>query len=447
MKTNKLLNAFAYLCAAVVFVGCTISDKAVSVQAVEDLMETTTIYYVSGDVLNLDGKVDLADVSVAVDGTSAFTGEDGSFLLELSKTGTYDLSFEKSGFTTVAASITIASDASNRSVLSAGTVVMSPVAVAKTITAEDLPADATEYTLSDQLSEENTSSSIVIPVDYVKTLTGGEELTMTVASAAPVVELASDENTAVSAASAVSVPFVSVSVESTVDDFGVYSLAVTASNPFSSDYSFDTVTVEESTESALTKASTPTATFVKSSNSYNYSTSILKSSYDFVIAPLVATTLVSTTTTSGNTVNGSSEYVCYNEGNSSAKTGIELEVVTQIGWTYVDAIATVVKSAFPSISDVDCASLTTSIGDIIVSREGKNGVKTITTYSTINVSGDTNYYYRVNAEYCVKSYIFAINGTDVTVQIKNYYGSNTVAYAEQGDSHSGGGTHSGGSIN
>ncbi len=444
MKRETLLKMFAYMGAVAVFAGCSTGGKEVTVETVEDTFETELSYYAVGSVLNLDGGGSLEGVAVTVADVAEETDSEGDYMLTLGEKGkTYTLSFAKSGYSSETRDVTIASSATNHSFTTINSFKMSPVAVPQTVTAADVitNSDGEEViVVEDQLTE--TATSISIPASLVA---DGKEVTITVASYEPEIVAASTTVVA-ETETAVSVPIAAVSIASTVSDAGDDSFTVSAVNPLGTTYHFDDVQVSASSESA-TKASGSEVTFDANSASYVYLTSSLKSSYEFVISPKVSTYSLVSDQPDGNTVNGESSFVYNNEGSTSAVYGVSLEVKTQLGWEYVSgySVSEAVASALPSANSTDRSTIGSSIESVIVAREGKSGLTTYTTTSVIDVAGNTNYYYQVNAKTCERSYSVDIAtnaaGTEfktIVVKLKSYYGSTTSVTKELYDSHSGG---------
>lgn len=74
------------------------------------------IYYVSGKVTAGDAAVD--GVKVSITESEAITSDDGTFLLELTSKGDYMVTFEKEGYVTVSAAVSIPADLPKQSTIS-----------------------------------------------------------------------------------------------------------------------------------------------------------------------------------------------------------------------------------------------------------------------------------------------------------------------------------------
>lgn len=408
--------------------GCIFGSSEKDAEQVEDPLKKTE-YYITGVVANSNGA--LANVNVKVNDTKVTTGSDGTYLLTVDNTGTYSVTFTASGQEDYTTSVTIASSATNRSMLTLN-VTMAKVA---TYTTPVTISTTTNTTVNVPASGGSGSVTATVDVPAGSTDAG---TTISVASVETASAATSNtpqgNSTAEPSLSTVSIKTDPSTAKTTKD------ITLGLANPGSSTIYFDP-TAMVVMKSATTKASSDDSGNVTYSNGhYEYiipAGSTISGQYSTLIK--ADKTVSATVKGDANSVNGKSSVTVDNSKNLSAIKDYELNILAKAGWSYTTS-----PSAAATAVGANDANLIAIIQKFIEKEEGKEGEYTVSRSLKTNISGNSIMFYQNFALYCTKTYTFKlkVNGMqkNIVVALKCYTGNKENYTNTTANEHSGGGT-------
>lgn len=393
MKTSKFLS-FALLFAAtgLTMNSCSVSDNEKMPEQVTDPIADKTMYYIVGQVSD-ESNQGLSGVEVETEGADAVqTDNNGEFKIEVEQKGDYTLKASKDGYLSVTANVSVASNASNRSSVSAS-MRLTKKAVAKSV-------NQTEET---KIEDKDSKALITIPANTVNDAQTTVTMTPYVA-----------DQTITNTSSSVMNLYIETNKDISVTDDK--SIEVSVKAPINS-ATFEELDVYKKT--TLSRAAEGFAHIGKAkynSTSQLYTFKLTEGTLegDYAFAANYTRTESSTNT---ETIK---EDKVDNSGNFEAKTDVSITYTAKMGWSYEQ--------------DPNNALLSNAIE----AREGTEGIYNVSYNETTNVSGNSIMYWNAKNAYTTVTYTFNTTGRTTTVKLKKYTGVQFSYTNQSADQHSGG---------
>lgn len=365
------------------------------------------VYYIVGKVSQ--GTAALEGVKVSTTGAEVTTAADGAFQLEVKKKGDYQVSFTKSGFVTVSADATIASDAAKRS----------SVALLQALTKANAPVSVKPDQEAAVSGGEKSATTLNIPAGAVKAATD-----ITVTEFVPGAKKASTQANL----STINCQPDGLTFEKPVK-------VIVKSQTSSAIYFADVI---HSVEKSGVWTKVGNASYDKASNGYateltGFSNHSFGPSYTVVAK--------------GSSSEDLGEFVIDNLGNMSSKEG-DVTGKQKMGWIIDGDLNALLKAQFPALSATDLENLAASINGAIASTKGVPAGVSESTVSMgkANVSGDmkmtVKFLASVKQTAGTFNFMYQDKPASFSVPVKTYNGVNTQITYQKGSSHA---DHSGGS--
>lgn len=403
MKTSKILTWALLLSATTLGMSsCSDDDEERTPEIVTDPIAENVTYYIVGRTM--EGTTPLSGVTVSVDGQEAVeTDNSGLFKISVNGKQTYTVKATKDNYLGMTATVSIPSNAENRSSVTAD-FVLTPKATTAT-----LPANNEEAVI-DETGDVGTISNIEkagiqVPANTVDTNT---DVTVTpyVASNS---ETTSIMNLYIETSNEVPANNITLAVENA-----------------SSQYYFTDVEVYKESDMSRAESQLGEAEYKSDTQTYQYvmKDGTLEGDYSFRID--------AARQESGeqNEPVADAENTVDNSGNFNAMNNVTINYSAPMGWEYVTA---------PESTVVGNDPISEQINNAIIASEGPQGVYNVNFSEQTNISGNHILYWNVESTYTTVNYTFALNdGQSVTVTVKKYTGAKFDYRIEDADGHSGG---------
>ncbi|MDL2241523.1 carboxypeptidase-like regulatory domain-containing protein [Bacteroidales bacterium OttesenSCG-928-L03] len=405
MKKKRILFVtmlVAALTTSLCFTSCKDKDEPEP-----DIVTEADAFYIIGEVLA--GGDALAGVQVVSGTQTTETDADGTFKLTVDKRGDHRVVFSKTGYVTVSAEVTFASNVD----------VKSSVALKQTLTATNPPV--TVQPDKETEVEEGDVALVFAP----GSLTEATDISIT-----PFTEGAKKETSG-----ATELGLMSFNAEPSGLTFGV-PVTLRLKNPMGGSVHFGNV--EHFVEKNYKWEKQSTVAYDKDNGTYLCE---LTGFSNHSLRLAVTTTAVTKSTESLATK------VIDNLG----KVKIKEEQVTlneKVGWQIEGNLETLLKNKYSSLTTTEVTALAAAIHSTIASLQGSEvGISEISSTMTLKVSGDTKMTVEFSSEVRKFSVLvplaFADGSSDTfTVPVKKYAGTSSDINYEYGNSHP---DHSGGS--
>lgn len=403
MKTSKILTWALLLSATTLGMSsCSDDDEERTPEIVTDPIAENVTYYIVGRTM--EGTTPLSGVTVSVDGQEAVeTDNSGLFKISVNGKQTYTVKATKDNYLGMTATVSIPSNAENRSSVTAD-FVLTPKATTAT-----LPANNEEAVI-DETGDVGTISNIEkagiqVPANTVDTNT---DVTVTpyVASNS---ETTSIMNLYIETSNEVPANNITLAVENA-----------------SSQYYFTDVEVYKESDMSRAESQLGEAEYKSDTQTYQYvmKDGTLEGDYSFRI------NAARQESGEQNEPVADAENTVDNSGNFNAMNNVTINYSAPMGWEYVTA---------PESTVVGNDPISEQINNAIIASEGPQGVYNVNFSEQTNISGNHILYWNVESTYTTVDYTFALNdGQSVTVTIKKYTGAKFDYRIEDADGHSGG---------
>jgi hypothetical protein len=356
----------------------------------------------------MEGTTPLSGVTVSVDGQEAVeTDNSGLFKISVNGKQTYTVKATKDNYLGMTATVSIPSNAENRSSVTAD-FVLTPKATTAT-----LPANNEEAVI-DETGDVGTISNIEkagiqVPANTVDTNT---DVTVTpyVASNS---ETTSIMNLYIETSNEVPANNITLAVENA-----------------SSQYYFTDVEVYKESDMSRAESQLGEAEYKSDTQTYQYvmKDGTLEGDYSFRI------NAARQESGEQNEPVADAENTVDNSGNFNAMNNVTINYSAPMGWEYVTAPESTVGN------DPICEQ----INNAIVASEGPQGVYNVNYSEQTSISGNHILYWNVESTYKTINYTFNLNnGQTVTVTVKKYTGTKFDYRIEDANGHSGGGSQIG----
>lgn len=403
MKTSKILTWALLLSATTLGMSsCSDDDEERTPEIVTDPIAENVTYYIVGRTM--EGTTPLSGVTVSVDGQEAVeTDNSGLFKISVNGKQTYTVKATKDNYLGMTATVSIPSNAENRSSVTAD-FVLTPKATTAT-----LPANNEEAVI-DETGDVGTISNIEkagiqVPANTVDTNT---DVTVTpyVASNS---ETTSIMNLYIETSNEVPANNITLAVENA-----------------SSQYYFTDVEVYKESDMSRAESQLGEAEYKSDTQTYQYvmKDGTLEGDYSFRI------NAARQESGEQNEPVADAENTVDNSGNFNAMNNVTINYSAPMGWEYVTA---------PESTVVGNDPISEQINNAIIASEGPQGVYNVNFSEQTNISGNHILYWNVESTYTTVNYTFALNdGKSVTVTVKKYTGAKFDYRIEDADGHSGG---------
>lgn len=403
MKTSKILTWALLLSATTLGMSsCSDDDEERTPEIVTDPIAENVTYYIVGRTM--EGTTPLSGVTVSVDGQEAVeTDNSGLFKISVNGKQTYTVKATKDNYLGMTATVSIPSNAENRSSVTAD-FVLTPKATTAT-----LPANNKEAVI-DETGDVGTISNIEkagiqVPANTVDTNT---DVTVTpyVASNS---ETTSIMNLYIETSNEVPANNITLAVENA-----------------SSQYYFTDVEVYKESDMSRAESQLGEAEYKSDTQTYQYvmKDGTLEGDYSFRI------NAARQESGEQNEPVADAENTVDNSGNFNAMNNVTINYSAPMGWEYVTA---------PESTVVGNDPISEQINNAIIASEGPKGVYNVNFSEQTNISGNHILYWNVESTYTTVDYTFALNdGQSVTVTVKKYTGAKFDYRIEDADGHSGG---------
>lgn len=403
MKTSKILTWALLLSATTLGMSsCSDDDEERTPEIVTDPIAENVTYYIVGRTM--EGTTPLSGVTVSVDGQEAVeTDNSGLFKISVNSKQTYTVKATKDNYLGMTATVSIPSNAENRSSVTAD-FVLTPKATTAT-----LPANNEEAVI-DETGDVGTISNIEkagiqVPANTVDTNT---DVTVTpyVASNS---ETTSIMNLYIETSNEVPANNITLAVENA-----------------SSQYYFTDVEVYKESDMSRAESQLGEAEYKSDTQTYQYvmKDGTLEGDYSFRI------NAARQESGEQNEPVADAENTVDNSGNFNAMNNVTINYSAPMGWEYVTA---------PESTVVGNDPISEQINNAIIASEGPQGVYNVNFSEQTNISGNHILYWNVESTYTTVNYTFALNdGQSVTVTVKKYTGAKFDYRIEDADGHSGG---------
>lgn len=403
MKTSKILTWALLLSATTLGMSsCSDDDEERTPEIVTDPIAENVTYYIVGRTM--EGTTPLSGVTVSVDGQEAVeTDNSGLFKISVNGKQTYTVKATKDNYLSMTATVSIPSNAENRSSVTAD-FVLTPKATTAT-----LPANNEEAVI-DETGDVGTISNIEkagiqVPANTVDTNT---DVTVTpyVASNS---ETTSIMNLYIETSNEVPANNITLAVENA-----------------SSQYYFTDVEVYKESDMSRAESQLGEAEYKSDTQTYQYvmKDGTLEGDYSFRI------NAARQESGEQNEPVADAENTVDNSGNFNAMNNVTINYSAPMGWEYVTA---------PESTVVGNDPISEQINNAIIASEGPQGVYNVNFSEQTNISGNHILYWNVESTYTTVNYTFALNdGQSVTVTVKKYTGAKFDYRIEDADGHSGG---------
>lgn len=403
MKTSKILTWALLLSATTLGMSsCSDDDEERTPEIVTDPIAENVTYYIVGRTM--EGTTPLSGVTVSVDGQEAVeTDNSGLFKISVNGKQTYTVKATKDNYLGMTATVSIPSNAENRSSVTAD-FVLTPKATTAT-----LPANNEEAVI-DETGDVGTISNIEkagiqVPANTVDTNT---DVTVTpyVASNS---ETTSIMNLYIETSNEVPANNITLAVENA-----------------SSQYYFTDVEVYKESDMSRAESQLGEAEYKSDTQTYQYvmKDGTLEGDYSFRI------NAARQESGEQNEPVADAENTVDNSGNFNAMNNVTINYSAPMGWEYVTA---------PESTVVGNDPISEQINNAIIASEGPQGVYNVNFSEQTNISGNHILYWNVESTYTTVNYTFALNnGQSVTVTVKKYTGAKFDYRIEDADGHSGG---------
>lgn len=403
MKTSKILTWALLLSATTLGMSsCSDDDEERTPEIVTDPIAENVTYYIVGRTM--EGTTPLSGVTVSVDGQEAVeTDNSGLFKISVNGKQTYTVKATKDNYLGMTATVSIPSNAENRSSVTAD-FVLTPKATTAT-----LPANNEEAVI-DETGDVGTISNIEkagiqVPANTVDTNT---DVTVTpyVASNS---ETTSIMNLYIETSNEVPANNITLAVENA-----------------SSQYYFTDVEVYKESDMSRAESQLGEAEYKSDTQTYQYvmKDGTLEGDYSFRI------NAARQESGEQNEPVADAENTVDNSGNFNAMNNVTINYSAPMGWEYVTA---------PESTVVGNDPISEQINNAIIASEGPQGVYNVNFSEQTNISGNHILYWNVESTYTTVDYTFALNdGQSVTVTVKKYTGAKFDYRIEDADGHSGG---------
>lgn len=403
MKTSKILTWALLLSATTLGMSsCSDDDEERTPEIVTDPIAENVTYYIVGRTM--EGTTPLSGVTVSVDGQEAVeTDNSGLFKISVNGKQTYTVKATKDNYLGMTATVSIPSNAENRSSVTAD-FVLTPKATTAT-----LPANNEEAVI-DETGDVGTISNIEkagiqVPANTVDTNT---DVTVTpyVASNS---ETTSIMNLYIETSNEVPANNITLAVENA-----------------SSQYYFTDVEVYKESDMSRAESQLGKAEYDGETQTYQYvmANGTLEGDYSFRIN--------ATRQTSGEQYEPikDAENTVDNSGNFNAMNNVTINYSAPMGWEYATPLESTIVGNDP---------ISEQINNAIIASEGPQGVYNVNFSEQTNISGNHILYWNVESTYTTVNYTFNLNdGELVTVAVKKYTGAKFDYRIEDANGHSGG---------
>lgn len=403
MRTSKILTWALLLSATTLGMSsCSDDDEERTPEIVTDPLAENVAYYIVGRTM--EGTTPLSGVTISVDGQeSVETDNSGLFKISVNGKQTYTVKATKDNYLGMTATVSIPSNAENRSSVTAD-FVLTPKATTAT-----LPANNEEAVI-DETGDVGTISNIEkagiqVPANTVDTNT---DVTVTpyVASNS---ETTSIMNLYIETSNEVPANNITLAVENA-----------------SSQYYFTDVEVYKESDMSRAESQLGEAEYKSDTQTYQYvmKDGTLEGDYSFRI------NAARQESGEQNEPVADAENTVDNSGNFNAMNNVTINYSAPMGWEYVTA---------PESTVVGNDPISEQINNAIIASEGPQGVYNVNFSEQTNISGNHILYWNVESTYTTVNYTFALNdGQSVTVTVKKYTGAKFDYRIEDADGHSGG---------
>lgn len=406
MKTRFVLFAcFALITGVGIGLTSCKKDDAPTPEIVKD----EVAYYIVGEVISDEKPLD--GVTVSVDGQDKTTGTDGKFELKVTEKGDFKVSFAKTGYVTVTAETSIASNAPNKT----------STAIRQTLTKKTDPVNV--HPAKDILIEhDHTGVTLFAPAGSVK-----EAVDVTMTSFIPGMKKIKSGLTSLS--------LVTLNLEP--DGFVFENpVEVTLINPMRETVRFGNLKHAIERDAAVEERDA--VTYEDETHTHKITLDGF-SNHSFVIGANVNAPTISTELLDAKVID--------NLGQMSAKSET-LSMTQKYGWTLDENLGATLKSNYPVLTDASVNLLVSNFTTAVSSLMGSTpGTGELALSIPFYVSGDTKLTVEFVARLETTTFSFPLIFVDgnlewVDVVAKRYIGTDVETTYQYGSSHT---EHSGGS--
>jgi hypothetical protein len=406
MKTRILLFACLILVLGV-SIGLTSCKKDDAPKP--EIVQDEVAYFIVGEVISDEKPLD--GVAVSADGQETTTGSDGKFELKVTKKGDFNVSFAKTGYITVTAEASIASNAQSKAVTT--------IRQSLTKKSDPVMVRPDEET---SITHNQTGVTFFAPAGSVK-----EPVDITMTSFIPGVKNITSGSAGVSLA-ALNLEPDGLVFENPVE--------ITLANPAGDKVHFGNL--KHVIERNSTQEEVDDVTYDSETNTYKIALTGF-SNHAVVVGATVAVPGITTELLDTKVID--------NLGNMAAKSEI-VSMTQKYGWAMDENLAANLKASYPVLTDASVnglvASFTTAVSSLMGSTPGTGELSLSIPFY---VSGDTKltieFYAQVETKVFTFPLIFVDGGLEwVDVSAKRYLGTEVRTTYQNGSSHP---DHTGGS--
>lgn len=406
MKTRILLFA----CFVLVFgvsIGLTSckKDDAPTPEIVKD----EVAYYIVGEVISDEKPLD--GVTVSASGQEATTGADGTFELKVTQKGDFNVSFAKTGYITVTAEASIASNAQSKT----------STAIRQTLTKKDDPVTI-QPDEDVTITHDHTGITLFAPAGSVK-----EPVDITMTSFIPGMKKIKSGSASLSLATLNLEPD-GLTFENPIE--------ISLANPAGEAVRFGNL--KHAIERSSSQEEVDDVTYDNEANAHKMALSGF-SNHAFVIAATIGAPASTTELLDTKVID--------NLGKMSAKSET-VSMTQKYGWTMDEGLAATLKASYPVLTDASVNSLVASFTTAVSSVMGSTpGTGELSLSIPFYVSGDTKLTIEFLARLETITFSFPLIFVDgglewVNVTAKRYTGTDVRTTYQYGSSHT---DHTGGS--